>query len=242
MNELETGPFDFYRAFWYCVGPMRNRLITYSTPVASILLLGPTGAGKSPLGDELGRQGFNGHRAHHLDFGAELRAAVSAGHEGDFTGDERRFIEGVLERGLLLENERFALAEKIIRLFLERNAFEQGHLLVLNGIPRHTGQARDLAGIADIQALVVLECAADDVLFRLQNNVAGDRSKRIDDDPVLVGKKLNVFRERTAPLIEFYEDQGRRIYRLGISGATTAHQAYARLSAMAASRPPAARL
>ncbi len=213
---------------------MRNRTVAYSTPVAAILLLGPTGAGKSPLGDEIARRGFNGHRAHHLDFGAELRAAVSAGRSGDFTGDERSFIEGVLERGLLLENERFALAEKIIRLFLERNAFEQGHLLVLNGIPRHTGQARDMAGIADIQALVVLECPADDVRLRLQNNVAGDRSGRIDDDTVLVGKKLDIFRERTAPLIAYYEDRGRMIYTLDISGRTTAPQAYSRLAAMAA--------
>ncbi len=239
MNELETGTFDFYRTFWYCIGPMKNRFIAYSTPVASILLLGPTGAGKSPLGEAIGSNGLQGHRAHHLDFGAELRAALSAGRAGNFTSDERLFIEGALERGLLLENERFVLAEKIIRLFLERNAFKDEHLLALNGMPRHIGQAKDISRVADIQALVVLECADEAVLCRLRNNVGGDRTERVDDDLDLVKKKLNIFRERTAPLIEHYRKQGRRIYRLDISGTTTSDQAYARLSALAAAQPPA---
>jgi len=31
---------------------------TYSFPVDAILLLGPTGSGKSPLGDHIARHGF----------------------------------------------------------------------------------------------------------------------------------------------------------------------------------------
>jgi adenylate kinase family enzyme len=210
-------------------------------PVSSLLLLGPTGSGKTPLGDAIARRGLLGRRVHHLDFGSELRAIASGKQEGGaYTKDELDFIQGVLERGLLLENEHFALAEKIIRLFLDRKGFGEDHLLVLNGIPRHEGQARDIARIAAIQALVVLDCAAGDIACRLRDNVGGDRTERVDDHNELVEKKLTIFRERTAPLIDYYEKRGSRLYRLDISGTTTTEEAYAGLSALAAADPPVA--
>jgi adenylate kinase family enzyme len=218
--------------------PMKT---SYTFPVDAVLLLGPTGVGKSPLGDHIARHGLAGRPCHHLDFGAELRA-IAAGNcaPSEYTPDELDFISGVLERGLLLENERFALAEKIIGLFLERNGFRKDHLLVLNGIPRHAGQARDIARIADIRALVVLDCNADDVFCRLRNNVGGDRTDRADDHRELVGKKLDIFRERTAPLVAYYKERGCRIYRLDVTSDMTTEQSYQKLSALAAADPPVA--
>ncbi len=40
----------------------------------SILLLGPTGAGKSPLGNQMEQNGIRGKRCFHFDFGHELRS------------------------------------------------------------------------------------------------------------------------------------------------------------------------
>jgi len=37
----------------------------------AILLIGPTGSGKTPLGDWLQAYGFCGHRCHRFDFGAK---------------------------------------------------------------------------------------------------------------------------------------------------------------------------
>ncbi len=165
--------------------------MTFLFPINAILLLGPTGVGKSPLGDAIALQGLFGRRCHHLDFGSELRTAVSANaRSADYAYEELAFIHGVLERGLLLENEHFALAKKIISLFLKRTSFSQHDLLVLNGIPRHTGQAQDMAGLATIHALIVLDSSADDVFFRIRENVGRDRTERIDDDRELVEKKL----------------------------------------------------
>lgn len=210
-------------------------------PVNALLLLGPTGAGKSPLGDAIERRGLLGRRVHHLDFGAELRTVTSGRQEaGMYNGDEIEFVKGVLERGLLLENEHFVLAEKIIRLFLVRRGFTGGDVLVLNGIPRHAGQARDVERIADVQGLVVLDCSADAVACRLRNNVGGDRTERSDDGWELVQKKLQIFRERTAPLIAHYEARGSRLYRLEIADSTTAEEACRMLSALAAVHPPVA--
>jgi adenylate kinase family enzyme len=213
--------------------------IFYTYPVDSILLLGPTGVGKSPLGDALADNGLFGRQCHHLDFGSELRNVVSGGiRSAAYSKAELEFIHGVLDRGLLLENEHFPLAEKIFSLFLDRVRFSQRDVLILNGIPRHVGQAQDIAKIADIHALIVLACSADDVFCRIRNNIGGDRTERVDDNKELIEKKLSIFRDRTAPLIEHYAQAGSTVYRLGISGTTTTTHAYQALLSLTATHPP----
>jgi len=214
---------------------------SFTYPIDAVLLLGPTGVGKSPLGDAIASKGLFGRRCHHLDFGAELRSAIlDKERSGAYSEEELAFIHGVLERGLLLENEHFSLAAKIISLFLERVGFSGREVLVLNGLPRHTGQARDMAGIARIHAVIVLECSADDVVFRIRDNVGGDRTGRADDHHDLIEKKLALFRERTEPLIGHYEDRGSVVYRIGSSALTTTDQAYQQLLLLSAAHPPVA--
>jgi adenylate kinase family enzyme len=215
--------------------------MTYLYPINAILLLGPTGVGKSPLGDAIAVQGLFGRRCHHLDFGSELRSAVSTKERSaDYSNEELTFIHGVLERGLLLENEHFPLAKKILGLFLKRASFSQHDLLVLNGIPRHTGQAQDMAELATIHALIVLDSSADDVFFRIRENVGKDRTERIDDDRDLVEKKLAIFRERTAPLVDHYAHQGSAVYRIRVTGTMTTDRTYRELRTLAAVDPPVA--
>jgi adenylate kinase len=215
--------------------------INNKTPIDAILLLGPTGVGKSPLGDTIALRGLFLRTCHHLDFGSELRRAVSGGYSSaPYSSQELEFIHGVLERGLLLENEHFPLAEKIISLYLARVGFAKNHLLILNGIPRHEGQARDLERTCRVSSVVMLDCCADDVLCRISSNVGGDRTERIDDTVELIKKKLVIFTERTAPLIDFYEGRGARIYRLTIDKHITPAAAYDALLRLTAAHPPVA--
>lgn len=210
-------------------------------PFPAIVLIGPTGVGKSPLGDAIAKNGLFNRTCHHFDFGAELRGAVSGPERSiAYSTAELDFIRGVLERGLLLENEHFSLAHKIISLFLERVHFSQRDVLVLNGIPRHAGQARNIATISDIHALIVLDCSTDDVFNRIGSNVGGDRAERVDDDRNLIEKKLAIFRERTTPLIDHYAEEGCRVYRVAVTGAMTPDEAYRSVSALAAADPPVA--
>ncbi|MDH4162780.1 MAG: nucleoside monophosphate kinase [Nitrospirota bacterium] len=210
-----------------------------SLPVDAILLFGPTGAGKSPLGDTIACRGFFGRRAYHLDFGSELRSIANANRSSSrYSDSELAFVRGVLDRGLLLENEHFVLARKIISLFLERSCFASGDILVLNGIPRHVGQAKDLSTIAIVHALIVLDCSLDSILCRLTSNVGGDRTGRIDDHKDLVGRKLQIFIERTQPLIEHYAQEGSMIYRLPVTDASTTTDAYTALTSLATAYPP----
>ncbi|MDA8100862.1 MAG: nucleoside monophosphate kinase [Nitrospiraceae bacterium] len=213
---------------------------SFSFPVDAVLLVGPTGVGKSPLGDHLATHGLFGRKAHHLDFGSELRSLVSLSDSlrPNYSSEELTFIHDVLHGGLLLENEHFPLARKIIDHFLLRQKFRSSHLLILNGIPRHVGQAQDITTIARVHALIHLVCSVNDVYTRLETNVGGDRSKRTDDNRDLVVKKLLIFEERTAPLLSHYRTQGAKIYDLPVTSTSSASQKYALLSSLTAADPP----
>lgn len=212
---------------------------TFSFPVEAVLLLGPTGAGKSPLGEHIVRSGLFGKKARRFDFGAELRAILSRNDSSQFyTSSEITFIKGVLEQGQLLENRNFPLAGKIIGSFLVRSGYSSDDVLVLNGIPRHIGQARDIAAIAAIHLLIILDCSEDSVFCRLRDNAEGDRSGRFDDAAALVDKKLRLFKERTAPLVDHYKNAGAAVFPVAMSRSTTAEDAYRQILMPAPGHPP----
>jgi adenylate kinase family enzyme len=198
--------------------------------VEAILLIGPTGAGKSPLGEHIQQRGLSGKRCHHFDFGHQLRAmaAEETPPEG-FTGSEHRFVRDMLEKALLLEKEHFPIAEKIVSSFLRDRQYERGDLIVLNGLPRHVGQARDMDGIVAVRTVVVLECSSSVVHKRIRKDTGRDRAGRDDDDQKLIEKKLGIFRERTEPLIELYTAEGSTVVRIAVTAEAAADHVYAEL-------------
>jgi len=193
----------------------------------SMLLVGPTGAGKTPLGDYFEERGFSGKRCFHFDFGHLLRNIAGEGSPPEgFSEEDHAFITAVLERGLLLENKNFFIAEKIITLFFHRSNFARNDILVLNGLPRHVGQAEDMEEIVEIQDIIVLECSPKDVYRRIRCNTGSDRAERVDDDIGMVRKKLEIFRRRTAPLIDYYANAGGNVCSINVSSSSTAEDLY----------------
>jgi adenylate kinase len=169
----------------------------------AILLIGPTGSGKTPLGHWLGVHGIAGCHCHHFDFGENLRR-VAAHMNPEFTPKETSFIENLVRKGALLEDRAFPLAIRILDSFCRNHGVRPEDLLVMNGLPRHTGQAEALASRVRLLALLELQCSADVVWERLVRNAGGDRISRSDDDFLLVKQKLTIFEQRTAPLVAFY--------------------------------------
>lgn len=199
----------------------------------AVLLIGPTGSGKTPLGGLLQERGLSGRCCKHFDFGAQLRRAASLSGPHDlYTFEEQQFVRQVLEGGALLEDRNFVLAEKILFDFLERTAFRPGDWLVLNGLPRHVGQARSMDELAGVQFVVVLECEAEDILRRIARNTGRDRTGREDDSLEMVKKKLILYAERTVPLIDHYAQRGVRIIRLSVGADTSAADVYESLAAI----------
>lgn len=206
----------------------------------AILLLGPTGSGKTPLGDFLEQEGLWGHRCLHFDFGAGLRAAGARDKGDPLEPQEREVVQDSLRTGALLEDEHFPIALRILDDFLERRGAAAGDLVVLNGLPRHPGQASALAaGPVETVMVVLLQCSSETVLERIQRDPAGDRRGRIDDDLESVTRKLRVFEERTRPLADWYRERGVPIEVLEVGAETLPGELYRQL---AVRRPEARRV
>lgn len=198
-----------------------------SSPVASVLIVGPTGSGKTPLGNYIERHGLKGSRCVHLDFGHELRCISDPpARPGVFSQSEISFIKDVLHEGIFLENEYYYIAEKVLHRFLRRNSMRNRDMLILNGIPRHVDQAKAMDGKIDVKKLIVLECSADVIRSRIQENTGNDQQGRSDDDTRMIEKKIALYEERTVPLIRYCALRGSTIHRMNVTASTTAEQLY----------------
>jgi len=197
------------------------------TTYNALLLLGPTGAGKTPFGDFLAMRGLRAVRCHHFDFGAHLRRIGTDAWRPTLLDDsDITTVKNALTSGALLEDHQFHIARHILCSFATDRRIKTGDLIALNGLPRHAGQARDIADLVQVQTLVYLRCTAETVYQRIQTDAGGDRGARRDDQMELVRKKLETFAERTAPLLAYYSEQGAKIINVEVGLATQPQDIY----------------
>lgn len=182
--------------------------------IRSILLLGPTGSGKSPLGAELEKRGIFGKRVVHFDFGENLRkAAQGALH---ISNEDKLLINNILKEARLLKPEEFYLAQNILNSFLHHRHFNEQDILILNGLPRNLFQAKELESQIKVILVINLTIDVKSLIIRLVTDPAGDRIHREDDKLEYVRKKLKWFKEETLPLIEFYKEKGSHLVELPV--------------------------
>lgn len=196
----------------------------------ALLLVGPTGSGKTPLGRYLETEGLAGQRCAHFDFGVNLRAFASGAMPG-VEEAERSMVQDVLERRVLLQNENFGVAARILGAFIRDRSVGDGDLLILNGLPRHSGQADDVGEIVCIRALVELRCGPQTVMDRIRLNTGGDRLGRVDDGQRDIENKLAIYDERTRPLVERYTGAGVPVYSFDVGLDTGPAEIHAALEA-----------
>ena len=94
---------------------------------SGILLIGPTGSGKTPFGDFLNSNLLFNQNCFHFDFGANLRRIdrlfknnKNAQIKTEFSllsGKEIDIIISSLKNGTLLEDDQFYIAENILLSF-----------------------------------------------------------------------------------------------------------------------------
>ncbi len=194
----------------------------------AILLLGPTGTGKTPLGQQLETRNLWGKTYRHFDFGEKLREAAAlsdgtAGKEGGggvkLTKKELETINNVLKSNSLLEDGDFPIAEKLLSAFIGESAAPAGpetEIIILNGLPRHTGQAEALSRIVDIRLVIILEAHPAVIIERIKSNSGGDRAGRKDDSQDEISRKLDIYRQQTMPLVEYYKKLDRTILEIEV--------------------------
>ncbi|OGD12538.1 MAG: hypothetical protein A2W20_07360 [Candidatus Aminicenantes bacterium RBG_16_66_30] len=202
-------------------------------PWPSLLLVGPTGSGKTPLGGEIEQRGLGGRRCVHFDFGANLRR-IAASPEGTagLAAEDLAAIRASLATGVLFDERDTAMILKIVRTFAREKGLAPGSLLILNGLPRHPAQAEALAGVVAVERVVYLQAEASVIRDRLRLNPGGDRTGRTDDSLDAVEKRLAEFRERTLSLVDHYRRLGVPVTVLRVTAAMTAGTMYEALAAL----------
>jgi adenylate kinase len=188
----------------------------------NLVLLGPPGVGKGTQGKRL-KDDF---RLPYYATGDILRKAVK---EGTDLGKQ---AEPIMKEGGLVGDDL------LIPLVAERIASDEaGDGFILDGFPRNVAQADALEAALDEQgrsltAALLIEAPDEEIVRRISGrrqckndhvyHVDNDPPKREgvcdtdglklflrdDDKPETVRKRLQTYREKTAPLIDFYEDRG----------------------------------
>ena len=200
-------------------------------PWPSILLVGPTGAGKSPLGDEMERRGFLGRPCLHFDFGANLRAAAGGlPEEYGLAVPELAAVRASLATGALFEDRDMPMIIGILTRFAEMRGLAPDTRIVLNGLPRHRRQAEALTGLVAVEWVVSFEADAAVISERIRLDPGRDRSGRTDDDGESVARRLATFRDRTAPLLDFYRERGVPVRSIAVTAAMNSASMYDELA------------
>ena len=210
-------------------------------PGARLILLGRQGAGKGTQCVRLSRH----YVVPHISTGDMLRAAV---REGTELGT---MAKRVMDAGNLVGDD---IMVGIVRERLSQSdAVGRGY--ILDGFPRTVPQAialDDITAQLPLDVVIDLDVPRELVLARLSsrrvcrdcgtNYVAaghekhpwicevcgGDVMHRDDDTPEAIAHRLDLYEEQTAPLIEYYQAQGRLAV---INGTSSPDDVFRRLTA-----------
>ncbi len=165
----------------------------------NLLVLGPQGSGKGTQAKRIS----DGHGIPHISTGEMFRSAIAACTELG------RRVEPILASGGLVPD---ALTIALIRDRLSRDDTSSG--FILDGFPRNIEQAEAL----DVM-LAEIGRGLDAVLFldlddeRATERILGRAREegRDDDTPEVIARRLAIYHEHTAPVVERYRLTGKLV-------------------------------
>jgi adenylate kinase len=183
-----------------------------------LVFIGPPGVGKGTYAAAVSQR----FGIPHVSTGDMIREEIKRGSELG------RKLKEYVDRGLLVPDE---IVTEMVRERLSREDCKRG--FILDGYPRTLKQAEELDGITAID-LVLNFVAPDEVII---DRISGRRICRVcgaiyhvkymppkvpgvcdrcggplyqreDDNPEVVARRLEVYRQQFAPIIEYYRRKG----------------------------------
>ena len=154
-----------------------------------IILIGIQGSGKSTQGNLLSEK-----------LGIPY---LSSGHIFREMSKEKtplgRFLKETMNAGYLIPDDKTL---EIVQEYVTRPEYKKGY--ILDGFPRTVKQAEEFAN--GIKAVFYLKVSDKEALWRL----AGRDEEGIREDNTLkaIMKRIDLFHEKTRPVIEFYRQKG----------------------------------
>ena len=179
----------------------------------NLILFGPPAAGKGTQAKRL----VDGRNMVQLSTGDMLRAAIASGTELGKT------VAGVMERGELVTDEI------VIALIEERlPETEAAGGAIFDGFPRTIPQAKaldDMLAKRGKKIDLVIRLKVDDAA--LTQRIAGRfaESGRPDDNPESFKVRLAAYNANTAPLLPYYEGEGKLVEVDGMGAIDTVAKA-----------------
>ncbi|MEN8118026.1 MAG: adenylate kinase [Bacteroidota bacterium] len=173
----------------------------------NLVLFGPPGAGKGTQAEFL----IKSFGLIHLSTGDLLRSEIAAGTQ---LGLE---AQSYMEKGELVPD---AVVIGMIKSKLETNGDAKG--FIFDGFPRTVDQAKALDKLLNenetpISGMLSLDVEKMELINRLLSR--GKVSGRADDqNQTVIENRINVYNEKTLPLIEYYKPQDKHF---GINGMGT---------------------
>lgn len=165
----------------------------------NIILFGPPAAGKGTQAKRL----VEGRGMVQLSTGDMLRAAIASGSELGL------MVKDVLARGDLVTDEI------VIALIEERlPEAEAAGGAIFDGFPRNVAQAEALDAMLEKRGAKidrVIRLKVDDAALTERITKRFEDQGRADDNPETFKDRLGVYNKQTAPLLPYYEAQGKLV-------------------------------
>lgn len=177
-----------------------------------LIVLGPPGAGKGTQAQRLVER----YSIPQLSTGEMLRVAVAAGTE---IGREAKAI---MDRGELVPDD---VVNHIVSDRIDQEDCRRG--FILDGFPRTVAQAEALTAMLEqkgvkLDAVIELKVDQAALIERMEKRVADTLSVggmvRSDDNSDTFARRLDEYRRKTVPLLNYYRRRGELIEVDGMQG------------------------
>ena len=186
-----------------------------------VIFMGQQGAGKGTVA-AIVKDKLN---VPHISTGDIFRDAIKKGTELG------KLAASLINDGKMVPDE---VTVKIVKERLSQEDCKAG--FILDGFPRNLAQAEALAGVVDVDKVVLLDIKDDLTVYRLSarrvckgcaatfninpdgfpqpkqegvcDHCGGEIYQRDDDKEEAIRKRLEIYHTETAPIIDFYEEKG----------------------------------